>query len=1363
MVSIRSVNEIILNLIDFFKLTQPDLDTKPGTVSRDLFIDAPASQIALLYDELAGVANKQSLRLVSGTDLDKLAKNFGVARQQSNKSTGVALLTFSSLNSPINVNKGDTITSNSGLTFSVVNGVSILPASINYYKSVAAKYRNELYSVGISDTLAFEVTVISSTSGTVGNIGKFTLKRTNIPGISNVTNINSFIGGTDQESDASFRSRVLSTFSGSSVGTVLGYQNIALATTGVIDAAVIEPGDPLMTRDGTETITNADGSKTIINEGTGGKVDIVVLGNFLQQNTDSFIYQDKSNNNDPTDSKNDFILGQIAGDENKTINRKRIDNIANNQLPQQPVNKILQITGSISGSNFAEKTVDSYGRISGNYELLKDTGVYNGSPWGFDSIHWVSDRISLFQDERVKGQNNGQDPTSFTGLLEIPKAQQIIPIVNEDSEVTSDRSIIKLLHTPASNVTRVFNVNTGERYIVVSQNLDSTSGLNTSGRIKISGNTLPVQTDVLQVDYNWTVEYDQYSDYDGLKNTSNIRNVVDSIDWGFSSKVKNEYILFKLDATNNFYVGNAIHPISTVVSANQFEEADAIVSIVTSGIFTGRLSIKLERLPAIIDTIDSVKLKHSDTEVYFTAQQDGTFTNSSEVVGVNLVYSTSIVLPIDTPANVGDKLTVRFNSKDVYHQNNSVGNSSGTQINIPSSQVDSTANTVGLLVSYIANTNQLYSSAISSLPASRSGNGYLLSNNLGFNNVNISNISKREFQSVKLNTSNQLYIDLNISSQDYSLDQSQILSLVRLSDGYELWNSDYPGTIINGDNGNYQLILSGYNSPTTLDKVLAIYYATDKSRFQPFTYQNKLIKYRIDQVNKNSLNQKLFIKLNNFESQTGLSFSVLEPNTDSELFAVNDGYIVENGSSAIIGSMSVDFSTLLDINNKKIKIYDSSSINNGIYDIVSYNLSNNTIVINNSLNSINKNQICIIRLLDGKEIWNSNGLIDIDNNQLILPSDILAEENDLAFILYYEYINLKQSTPRISSILTDQVINSGTITVSGTSITKVANAVFTATNTGLKLNLSEAVRKSLGLSSNASIPSNIKLVRISKLEKVTTINNSSDEILSILNEYDLKNTKLQENSFYLEDFIADSSLQNLEFVLPSTNNNTSTTDSQNLPKLGDRLRVTFYYTTENDSENLSYTKNGTLYSNKKFILFNKIFVNSGFKSSLSSRLTFNTINQPNIGARYTVFYDYLAPKPNERISIEYNYNKIISDVTFNVENSRPINADVLVRQAKPILIDLTMNIVISESSLGVSNTVIQSVKDQLSTALNSNTLAAVIDQITLINIAQGVSGVARARVVYLNKTGVTGQVLTLTAQKDEYFVSNNVIVNTETR
>src|SRR5574338_667388 len=596
MVTIRSVNEIILSLIDFFKLSQPDLDTKPGTVARDLFVDAPASQLSLLYDELSGIANKQSLRLVIGSDLDKLAKNYGVARKQATPASGNALLTFSSINAPIAINRGDTVTANNGFSYSVNTGISVVPSAINFYSSVAAKYRDQLDFAGISDTLAVLVTVTATSPGSIGNIGTFSLNRVNITGVSNVTNVDSFNGGTDQETDAAFRNRVLSTFSGSSVGTALGYLNVALGTTGVQDATVIQPGDPLMTRDGTVVSIASDGTRTIVSEGSGGKVDIVVMGSNLIQNADSFIYQDKSNNNDPTSSKNDVVLGQIEADANKTINRKRIDDIANGVVPNQPVENILQVTGSSSGSNFVEKTVDSYGRIFGNYELLKDTGVYGGSPWGFDTFHWISNKISLFSEDRIKGQFNGQDATTFTGVLEIPQVQQSISITNENSIVTSDRSIIQLLHTPATNVTRVFNVNTGERYLITNQNLDQTGTYNTSGRIKISGNTLPSTSDSLQVDYNWIVNFDQYSDYDGLEGTDNPRVVTDSIDWGLANAVKKERVLFTQSIGNNFFLGTTSLPVGSVLSANKFLEVDGAVQTVTSGAFVNRLSVVVNLL-----------------------------------------------------------------------------------------------------------------------------------------------------------------------------------------------------------------------------------------------------------------------------------------------------------------------------------------------------------------------------------------------------------------------------------------------------------------------------------------------------------------------------------------------------------------------------------------------------------------------------------------------------------------------------------------------------------------------------------------------------------------------------------------------
>lgn len=1364
MVTIRSVNEIILNLIDFFRLAQPDLDTKPGTVGRDLFIDAPASQLALLYDVAGGIANKQSFRLVVGSDLDKLAKNFGVVRKQATPSTGVALLTFSSIVVPLNINIGATMTASNGLSFTVKTGIAVSPASTNFYRSVATKFRDQLDFVGITDQYAVEVTVVSSSPGIASNIGKYALSRTNISGVSNVTNINSFSGGTDQETDVAFRNRVLSSFSGSSVGTALGYLNVALGSDGVADAVVIEPGDPLMTRDGTIVRENSDGSRTIISEGSGGKVDIAVLGSILIQNADSFIFRDKSNN-DPTNSKNNVVIGQIAGDENKTVNRKRIDNIANGQLPSQPVQEILSVTGSISGSNFRPKITDSLGRVSGNYELLKDTGVYGGSPWGFDTFAWVSDRISLFEEDRIKGQLNGQDATTFTDVLEIPTIQQSLSITNENSQVTSDRSIIRLLHTPITNVTRVFNVNTGERYVITNQNLDATTPFNSTGRIKISGNTLPSPSDTLQVDYSWIVYYDQYSDFDGLQKTFNPRTVTDSIDWGYGSAVKNEKIKFELSTGNNYFVGAASHPINSVITASTFTEVDAVVATVTSGTFINKLSVNISTLEIPTVTVDSIKFKNSNTELYDTAQANGSFTNASQIVGIEVLYTTTIILPNDTSAVAGDHVTVIINKTDVFTSDSDVGSSSDTQITIPTSLIDTAATELILDVTYIAAVSDLFSAAITGLPTSRGGNGYLLLNNNGFNNFSPTNISRRENQLVQQNLSNQFYVQLSITNLDFDLVADDILSIIRLVDGVELWNSDHPGTIaIAGDN-SYQLILSELNGPVVADRVLVIYYADDIRRFQPFSFSNEIISTRIDTLTVDGVTGKFTLPLNNITDQASdVSFTIIEPNTDIVLFTVTDGYITADDSTALITSVSQNFNTLADILNKKLKITASDDPNNnGTYDILDYDSATNEITISNVLDKITVDQVSVVRILDGQEIFKYTGTIDAENNRILFPVTANAAENDKVFVMFFNFHNLRKSPTRIIGALSDQVVNPGVVTFSGLSLNKSQDIIFTATNTGLRLNIAEAVRKALSINSSVAIPSTIKLVKVIKLEKVLTASSSNDEVLSVLTSYDTKNTTVQNNLLFADEMLSNSELGNLDFILPSTSNNTLNTDIQNLPKIGDKLRITFYYTVDNDSENLSYTGNGALYTNKKFALINKIFVSSGFKVSQATRFTATSFTQPSLGARYKIFYDYIAPKQNERIVVSYNYNKIISDVTFSVENTRPINADVLVRAAKRTLVDLTINVVIADTFKSSQDTVLQNLKDQMVSTLTTNLLGGIIDSVTIINVAQSVNGIARARILYFNKTGASGQVLKLQAQEDEFFVSNNIIINTETR
>jgi hypothetical protein len=358
---------------------------------------------------------------------------------------------------------------------------------------------------------------------------------------------------------------------------------------------------------------------------------------------------------------------------------------------------------------------------------------------------------------------------------------------------------------------------------------------------------------------------------------------------------------------------------------------------------------------------------------------------------------------------------------------------------------------------------------------------------------------------------------------------------------------------------------------------------------------------------------------------------------------------------------------------------------------------------------------------------------------------------------------LKQAPTKVIGTTVDQVVNSGSINISGMTLSKAVDIVFTATNTGLKLNLNEAIRKALSLPSTVSIPSNVKLARLVKVEKVVTASPTDDSVLEILTTYDVKNTAIRNNLLYGNEMLQDLTLQNLDFVLPSTTNNIMNVETHNLPTLGDKIRITFYYTTDNDSEVLAYTRNGTLYTNKTFTFVNKIYSSSGFKTSQSTKFTATSFTQPGLGSRFKVFYDYLAPKQNERILVRYNFNKLISDVTFSIENTRPINADVLIRQAKQVLLDLTINIVITDDAKSSQTTVLQNLRDKLLSALTTNLLGEIVDAPTLINVAQSVTGVARARILYFNKTGGIGQVLKVQAQNDEFFAPNNLIINTETR
>lgn len=1390
MVVVRSLNEIILNLIDYFKSTQPDLDTKPGTVSRDLFIDAPASQLSILYTELGRVSDQQSIRMAVGTDLDKIGKNYGIKRTSPTNSSGIGLFTFNSIQAPIRINAGETVSASNGTTFKVLNTITISPSDGNLYRSLATKYRNDLDFLGIKDNYAAELTLQAASPGSSGNIPKYYLNRTDITAVSNVTNISPFNGGNDQEDDASYRNRILSVFGGSSTGTSLGYKNAALGVSGVADAFVVEPGDPLMSRDGTISEEGADGNLKILSEGTGGKVDVVVFGKKLTETVDTFIYMDKSNTNDPTDSKNNYVLGQIVGDEFKTINRKRIDNIKNGTLPSQPINNVFQVTGSLSGNNFQPKYIDAYGKVQGNYEIVKDTGPYGGSAFGFDTFRWISNKISLFSEDKIKGKSFSKDATTFTDVIEIPIVQQNISITNENSEViSSDRTQIRLFHTPSTNVTRVFNVTTGERYTVVNQNVSGNDYLNTSGIIKISGNTLPTVNDVLQVDYTWVVSYDQFVDYDGNPKKNKFYDNKDSIDWSYSNIVRNELVKLRRDSTGNSFSGKTKLPINSILNVSKYLELDATVIQNSSGNFAGRKVVYLSSQDIETNSVDSIKIKNTNTEIYNTSENNNFFTKNISLVGsgsnFSNLYETTIVLPSDAQVNDKDIVSVFINVEDVFNNTGSPGTYALNSLTIPSINANTTSDTINVMVSYIADNKDILGSSISSLPISKSGNSFIFKNINTYAQPNKSSLLRREHQKVYQDISGAMYVNIDLSPLDVSISEDDIVSIIRLSDGKELWNSSNVGTITqNPINFNFNLKLTRFNSPKKDDYVIVFYYCNDTNKIQPFFFQNRLIEKNIHKISADT-SGKFWVNIRKFEPDSGVKFRVFNTSDDSIYLSGDDADInpyteLSTGNTAedigellikTIFETSFDFN-LADFNGKKITISNSKiPNNNNTYDIIGFDNSRKILKIKNNINSIVNTQISVIRLADGKELWNAGGKINFTLNRLEFTALDGATFGDDVFVTYHAFSAIKKSPTKLSINISDQYLNPGNLSIIGTTVFKVTDAIFSpdpspTKSNSFRQNISYLIKSHPAIKNNQEIkkymdnnggalPPSVRLIRISKLDRVSTVNSSIEEVVSVNGSYDLFGTSIKDNLFYSDDFNCNQNLDAFEFVLPNTSNNNIHINS------GDKLRITFYFAIDNDIENVIIPSSGSYYTNKTFATIDGIYASSGFNSSTSTRMNLSYFNQPSVGSRYKVFYDYLAPKPNERITIKYYYNSLISDTTFAIENNRPINSDVLVREAKEIPIDITLNVVISNTFAGSASTVIQNLKDKITSAINSSSLGSTVYYSNMINIAFSVEGVSNARIIIFNKSGNIGQKLSIKAKSDEYFVANNVVIKRE--
>lgn len=706
MASSRGFSDIVNSMIERLKISQPNLDTKPGSVSRDLFIDLPADQIARFYNVLNVLSQKQSLASSSGQDLDLLASNFGIGRKTGSPSSGFIVICINNFSSDIPIPTGTTATSRNGLTYKTLGNYSLSVGEKGRLAANANRLKKALSLAGITASYALEVPVECTRVGSAGNISSMQIVSfdANLNGLI-VTNLAPFSGGQNREGDDGFRSRILSIFSGANIGTSSGYRAAVLSLNGIQDANVVEPGSSLMLRDGTETIATQDGSTRILNSGNGGKVDIYVLGNKTESISESYIFTDLSGRGDPTREENDYVLGQQNQDLTRTIEERRLLALKNNNLPLQPVSNIVSITGSRSGE-LVQKYTNQFGEVIGNFELVKDLSEsVGGSPFGYDKIHFISGVKKVNGESIAKGGVNSIDSLTFTDVDNLDNIYLDISEANEASFISkTNRSIINLIHKPIVRVNRVQNLTTSEVYIISEQNFDEKTGLNITGQISISGKQLPAPSDVISVNYIWRKYFNPAVDFAGNNNISVYRTAssTDVVDWTTPNGIRKEEAVISISEDGLEYQVEALNNVTSIASIwTESSTTSDISNVTVSGIDS--LGIDLTSIGETINNVISIKRVSDNLELYNTTQNNGT------IIGYK------IILPSDSIATVGESVIVYYNKIELYSFDGTDGTFANNIVTLPSEPVRELQDINDLITTLYANQSTIYISYVAKI------------------------------------------------------------------------------------------------------------------------------------------------------------------------------------------------------------------------------------------------------------------------------------------------------------------------------------------------------------------------------------------------------------------------------------------------------------------------------------------------------------------------------------------------------------------------------------------------------------------------------------------------------------------------
>lgn len=538
MILTPTLEDIINSFISNIQSAIPEASTTPISVIREALINPSSSQISSLFDLSKRIATLQDIFNATGSDLDLLAQSYGLFRRSGVPASGTLYLDLTSLLNTysVTVNNGSSVrtrgTGAQAVTFVVVGNYTFTSADRAIYEATAANIRSQLDSVGLTGVrLASAVPVQASSSGTSGNVGAFTLTSSNITGILTTINISPTSGGTDSESDDSLRNRLISLFTGNSVGTVAGLLAAATTPSYITGAFAVRYGDPLMTRDGSVY----DSAGNLITPGTGRAVDIYVQGTSLSSTVANyqFTVQDTTNF---LSFDNAVLIGQPT---------------SGSLFGSLPITNINSIQGTESATTFTQgiPVQDEDGNIiiEGNFALISDVEAnnyfivenlitrerklakylnpsstkyttvetiavsgYANSPFSQDKALFLKNKVDIQNESVTRGIYNGADQLNYSNVTSIDQVYEeknILETIKVETFTEVAGGIaITLKHTPVISINSIYHNRLGI-------NIDFEILNSSTGLVKLISRAPPRAQDLLNIDYVWQKIYKEDLNY----------------------------------------------------------------------------------------------------------------------------------------------------------------------------------------------------------------------------------------------------------------------------------------------------------------------------------------------------------------------------------------------------------------------------------------------------------------------------------------------------------------------------------------------------------------------------------------------------------------------------------------------------------------------------------------------------------------------------------------------------------------------------------------------------------------------------------------------------------------------------------